>query len=141
MPFDIATNVAPLLSVGNLMQFQTPAGAPLFADEAKEVPVGVILRARNSAEGLAQARANGQKRLSDAQTGNMKASVERGEMEMTELLVACTVHFVGIDELDGVEIDPMSAAFARKFWGDDRFKRERDRAQDFIADEANFMRG
>jgi hypothetical protein len=138
MPFDIATNVAPNMDTGTFLQFQTPAGAPLVDDDKN--PVGVILRARNSQAGLAQLRANGNRRIADAQSGVTKASVERGEAEMAELLVACTVEFRGIDTLDGVTIDPKSTDFARKFWGDDRFKRERSRAEDWISDEANFTK-
>lgn len=138
MSFDISSNVAPHIDRGTFMQFQTPAGAPLVNDEGQ--PVGVVLRARNSQVGLTQLRFNGNKRLSDAQSGNNKASVERGEAEVTELLVACTVEFRGFDMLDGQTVDA-SPDFARKFWGDDRFRRERNRAEDWISDEANFMRG
>ena len=137
--FDIATNVAPYLDDGTFMQFQTPAGAPLVNGEKE--PVGVVLRARNSSAGLAQLRANGNRRLQDAQAGVNKATVERGEADMTELLVSCTVEFRGFDQLDGAPVDPASPAFARKFWSDDRFKRERNRAEEWISDEANFTRG
>lgn len=135
--FDIATNVAPHLDTGTFMQFQTPAGAPLVNDDKEAV--GVVLRARNSQLGLGQLRANGNRRIADAQSGLTNASVERGEGEMTELLVACTVEFRGFNVLDGEPVGS-GPAFARKFWSDDRFKRERGRAEDWISSEANFMK-
>jgi hypothetical protein len=139
MTFDLAkTLAAPLADEGAFMQFRTATGASAVND-AKE-RVGVYLRARNSQAGLAQVRANGNRRISAASRGNAQMTVESNEADMTELLVVCTVKFVGFTEMDGVPFDPVSPEAARRFWSDDRFRRERERAEDFISAEANFTK-
>ncbi len=139
MPFDIVSGVAPQLNTGTFMQFQNADSSPMVNDEKE--PVGVVLLARNSQAGLAQVRENGNRRLADAQSGTNTATVQRSEAETADVLAAVTVEFRGFDQLDGVEIDPKSREFAKKFWSDDRFRRHRARAEDWIVNEANFTKG
>lgn len=136
MSFDIISNVAPLINEGAFMQFQRPDGTPLYNGENE--PVGVYLRARNSAVALRQIRENGNRRLAEASRGNAEMTVERSEADTVAVLVACTVRFVGFDQLDG---KPFTGApeEIRAFWADDRFRRERERAEQWISTEANFM--
>ncbi|MDE2096246.1 MAG: hypothetical protein KGL39_03305 [Patescibacteria group bacterium] len=136
MSFDIASNVAPLINEGAFMPFQRPDGAPLVND--KNEPVGAYLRARNSAAALRKIRENGNRRLAEASRGTTELTVERSEADTTAVLVACTVRFVGFDQLDGRPFTG-SDEDARRFWSDDRFRRERERAEQWISNEANFM--
>lgn len=140
MSFDITDSlVAPLLDEGAFMQFQGPNGVPLSNTDNE--PVGVYLRARNSRAALRQIRENGNRRLAEAQRGTSEVTVERSEADTLAVLVACTVRFVGFDTLDGKPVAGDKPDDARRFWSDDRFRRERERAETWIANEANFMRG
>lgn len=134
MAFDIATQVAPNLNTGSFLHLTDPHGAPLY-DEGK--PVGIVMCARNSVKGLAQMRANANQRMNDARRG-LSSGVERNEADSTEVLVACTVSWT-FDEFDGQPF-AFNADNARKLWGDDRFRRWREQADDFISSEANFMK-
>jgi hypothetical protein len=135
--FDLASQVAPLLNTGAFLHLTAPSGAPLYDDE--KLAVGVMLMARNSARGLEAIRANGNRRLSEARrTGGVRVTVESSESEMAELLVACTTGW-SFTTLDGEDF-PYSEANARKIWTDDRFKRWREAAEEFINSEANFTK-
>lgn len=136
--YDLMSGVLPGLAAGVMMQLLGPSGEPIFDAEGKEV--GVIIRGRNSSQGLEAMRLNGNRRLEQARrTGSSTVTVEAGESELTEVLVACTVGWT-FDQLNG-EPFPYSPENARRFWSDDRFRRWRSQADDFFSNEANFTKG
>ncbi len=136
-PFDLSSALAPALDKGAFMQLTSPDGSPLF--DANKVPVGITMRARNSSAGLAAMRASGNRRMDEARrVGRVKVTVESNEAEGTETLVACTVGWT-FSVLDGQPF-PFSEDNARRLWSDDRFRRWRDLAEDFVASEANFTK-
>lgn len=124
------------LSEGGFMPFRGSNGLPL-TDDGKTV--GVVLRGRNSREGLAAVRRNGNARLADARAGRLEASVERNEQEFAAVLAACTVSWT-FDQLDG-EPFPCTLENARRLWTDDRFRSDRERAEEFVSSDANFTKG
>lgn len=138
MAFDLAKSVvAPLAEDGAFMPFQTPEGLPVVNDRGEAV--GVFLRSRYSTAALRQLRANGNRRLAEASRGISDATVERGEQELNLLLAACTVRFAGVDTLDGKPFTGTPEQ-VKAFWSDDRFRQIRDKADAWIANEANFMK-
>lgn len=139
MAFDIAgATVFDQMNRGAFFHLTDGAGNPLY--DSDKNAVGVTLRGRNSHEGIEASRAVGNKRLQEArQPGGAKMTVEGNERMNAEILAACTVSWT-FTELDGQPF-PCNLANALKFWSDDRFRRWRDLADEFISAEGNFTKG
>ena len=86
-------------------------------------------RFRNKLRDLAQRQATGGKKKSQP------IDIEKADKEGAELLAACTVGWIGIEE-DGKAV-PFSEAEAVRIYTDHRWIREQVDA--FIADRANFF--
>lgn len=139
MSFDISSASSfSQLSEGAFLHFTDPQGKPLYDAVNGTTAVGVTLRGRNSAEGLEASRRIGNKRLSEASRGRAQMTVESNEANTAEVLAACTVSWT-FDQLDGQPF-PCNPDNARRFWSDDRFRRFRVQAEEFIDGEANFTK-
>lgn len=136
--FDIATVTAfDDLSRGAFLHLTHPSGAPIYDDAGQAV--GVVLRGRNSMEGIEAARRVGNKRLSEARRpGGAQITVESNEAMNAEVLAVCTVSWT-FDQIDGKSF-PCNFQNALKFWQDERFRRWRNQAEEFIDSEANFTK-
>ncbi len=138
MSFDISTATAPNLDAGTFMHLADASGALLYDDNKQ--PVGITMRGRNSREGLAAARAIGNRRLNEMRRpGSQPTTVESNERTSNEILAGCTISWT-FTELDGQPF-PCTPENVFKFWSDDRFRRWRDQADAFIDSEANFLKG
>lgn len=138
MSFDIASaTVYHELNEGSFLHLTDPRGVKLYNADKK--PVGVTLYGRNSERGIAAARAVGNQRLADRFRGGAPTTIEVNEQNNAEILAACTGPWTWT-ELDGQPF-PHNLDNARRFWNDERFRRWRDQAEEYISSEANFMKG
>jgi hypothetical protein len=135
MAYDISAAVAPALNSGAVMPLLDPAGVPIENEDG--TPLTITLVARNSVKGLAALRANANRRMAEARRGQ-QSGVERNEADATEVLAACTIAWT-IELLDGAAFS-CTPDNARKLYSDDRFRRWREQADDFISSEANFIK-
>lgn len=137
MGFDIS-NVSTLdqADKGVFMPFLDPkTGDPIRDADKKEV--GVVLRGRLSTHGQKAEIARAEKRLEMGRR-SQEVSVDTLESETTELLVALTVSWT-FDSLDGKPF-PCTPENARSFWSDPRFRAQRERANFWVGNEANFTK-
>jgi hypothetical protein len=136
MGFDISkVGLTEAASNGALMVFTDPStGLPLIDDETQQ-KIGVTLRSRLSQAGQAKAREQQARRLEQARRGK-DASVEQMDAEAAEFLAALTASWT-FTELDGQPY-PFSYENALKFWSDPRFRAQREQANAWVNDSANF---
>lgn len=108
------------------------------ARDADGNAVTIYLRGKNSPTVRAAQRKIQNRRLEAMRRGKSKVTVEDMDSEGVELLVAATVSWNFMK--DG-EAFPCNEANAREFWSDIRFKAIRDQADNFMGDDANFIKG
>jgi hypothetical protein len=136
MAFDIAkASNLDIADQGVFLPFIDGAGHSVKDDLQDDV--GVVIRSRLSTVGQRVQREQASKRLEESRRGK-SPGVDELEAEVTELLANLTVSWT-FDSLDGQPF-PCTIENARKFWADPRFRGFRERANGFVATEANFTK-
>ncbi len=135
--FDIAKlDIATASDEGRPMPIRNPRGEVVRHESGD--PVTINLLGRHSERARAKERELANRRLEAAKMGKQRTP-EDFEVEAVEYLQACTVGW-SFTEMDGKPF-PCTPENAKKFWSDRRFSNIRVQADNWISEDANFMRG